>query len=199
MPCFLFRRLCYAEKTYCHLYPSDNEHIDCMPKSFRKCSSITFGGEVFGSYKSRHKRSSYIMAYWHYNDGKIISDVGSGDLQPGLIQYFVQHNLLIGNESRVHLFAKVFWLMPLPNVYRFHCGKPVEIWKKIFMTPLDRLLLFLYRESFVDIFVQKENCTTRTFHIFVLLWRVWMCSYYVLLLKLIISIIFSMIWDFKCL
>lgn len=70
------------------------------------------------------------MAYWHYNDGKIISDVGSGDLQPGVIQYFVQHNLLMGNESRVHLLAKVFWLMPLPNVYRFHCGKPVEIWKK---------------------------------------------------------------------
>lgn len=130
--CHVFCSEDYAmlKKTYCHLYPSDNEHIDCMPKSFRKCSSITFGGEVFGSYKSRHKRSSYIMAYWHDNDGKIISDVGSGDLQPGIIQYFVQHNLLMGNESRVHLFAKVFWLMPFPNVYRFHCGKPVEIWKK---------------------------------------------------------------------
>lgn len=136
-------------------------------KSFRKCSSITFGGEVFGSFKSRHKRSSYIMAYWHDNDGKIISDVGSGDLQPGVIQNFVQQNLLMGNESRVHLFAKDFWLMPLPYVYRIHCGQ-LRFGKKKFMTPLDRLLLFLYRESFVDIFVQMENCTTGTFHIFVL-------------------------------
>lgn len=118
------------KKTYCHIYSDLQDFIDCMPKSFRKCGSVSVGGEVYGSYQSRHKRSSFIMAYWHSADGKILSDVESGDIHPGVIQYFIQHNLIVRGESRVHLFAKVLWLMPLPNVYRFHCGKPVEIWRQ---------------------------------------------------------------------
>ncbi|XP_056015784.1 uncharacterized protein LOC125660837 isoform X1 [Ostrea edulis] len=118
------------QKTYRHIYPDLHEHIECIPKSFRKCSFISLGGEVYGSVQSRHKRSSFVMAYWHSNDGNIIEEVGTGDLHPGVIQYFLQHNLIVGNESRVHLFAKVFWLVPLPNVYKYHCGKPVELWRQ---------------------------------------------------------------------
>lgn len=39
----------------------------------------------------------------------------------------------MGNESRVYLFVKVFWFMLFLNVYRFYCGKLVEIWKKKYL------------------------------------------------------------------
>ncbi|VDI28049.1 Hypothetical predicted protein [Mytilus galloprovincialis] len=39
-------------------------------------------------------------------------------------------NLDCENESKVHLFAKVNWLAPLPDRYRYHCGKPVEVWSR---------------------------------------------------------------------
>lgn len=61
---------------------------------------------------------------------KIIEEVGSGELRPGVIQYFLQHNLIVDNKSRVHLFAKVLWLASLPNMNRYHCGKPVELWRQ---------------------------------------------------------------------
>jgi len=120
----------FLKKTYQHLYPDLKESISCMPNSFRRCSVVFLGKEAFGSAQSRHKRSSYVMAYWHCIDGKILNDVGSGVLIPGIIQYFILHNLIVADESRVHLFAKVLWLMPLPNMYKFHCGKPVEIWNR---------------------------------------------------------------------
>lgn len=118
------------KKTYKHIYPELYDYIECIPKSFRKCSSICLRGEVYGSNQSRHKRSSFVMAYWHSTDGKIIEEVGSGELRPGVIQYFLQHNLIVDDESRVHLFAKVLWLASLPNMYRYHCGKPVELWRQ---------------------------------------------------------------------
>lgn len=118
------------KKTYKHIYSELDDYIECIPKSFRKCSSICLGGEVYGSNQSRHKRSSFVMAYWHSTDGKIIEEVGSGELRPGVIQYFLQHNLIVDNKSRVHLFAKVLWLASLPNMFRYHCGKPVELWRQ---------------------------------------------------------------------
>jgi len=60
------------------------------------------------------------MAYWHNKDGKIWNGEGICELVPGIIQYFLIHTLIDGDECKVHLFAKVFWLKSLPSVYRYH-------------------------------------------------------------------------------
>ncbi|CAG2254157.1 unnamed protein product [Mytilus edulis] len=114
--------------TYTIIYP-DLAHM-VLPESCRKCSSVTLRNEVYGSWESRHKRSSFVMAYWNAEDGQIVEDIGTGDLLPGIVQTYYLHNLIIENESKVHLFAKVNWLAPLPDRYRYHCGKPVEVWSR---------------------------------------------------------------------
>ncbi|CAC5383149.1 unnamed protein product [Mytilus coruscus] len=78
---------------------------------------------AYGSWESRHKRSSFVMAYWNAEDGQIVEDVGTGDLLPGIVQTYYLHNLIVENESKVHLFAKVNWLELLPDRYRYHCDK----------------------------------------------------------------------------
>ncbi|CAC5395776.1 unnamed protein product [Mytilus coruscus] len=114
--------------TYKTIYP-DLAHM-VLPESCRKCSFVTLRNEVYGSWESRHKRPSFVMAYWNAGDGKIVEDVGTGDLLPGIVQTYYLHNLIVENEGKVHLFAKVNWLAPLPDRYRYHCEKPVEVWSR---------------------------------------------------------------------
>ncbi|CAC5403291.1 unnamed protein product [Mytilus coruscus] len=114
--------------TYKTIYP-DLAHM-VLPESCRKCSFVTLRNEVYGSWESRHKRSSFIMAYWNAGDGKNCGRCWYRDLLPGIVQTYYLHNLIVENESKVHLFAKVNWLAPLPDCYRYHCGKPVEVWSR---------------------------------------------------------------------
>lgn len=116
---------------YTTIYPDLLDSINNMPMSYRKCSTISLGKEVFGSWKSRHRRSSVVMAYWHIPcEGTIATEECYGQLVPGVIQEFIFHNLLVGGESKLHIFAKIYWLQKLPDLYRYHCGKPVEVWSK---------------------------------------------------------------------
>ena len=111
---------------YKQIYPEfDNMTI---PVSCNRCSAAFLGEEVFGSLQSRHKRSSYVMAYWNTANGSIIDEIGTGELTPGIVQKFIIHNLIVGDESRLHLLALVKWLLPLADPLRYYCGKPVEAW-----------------------------------------------------------------------
>lgn len=116
------------QNTYKAIYP-DLAHM-VFPESCRKCSSITLRNEVYGSWESRHKRSSFVMAYWNSGDGQILEEVGTGELIPGIVQTYYIHNLIVEDRSKVHIFAKVNWLTPLPDRFRYHCGKPVEVWTR---------------------------------------------------------------------
>lgn len=90
--------------------------------------SVSLSGEVFGSEKSRHKRSSYVMAYWNKPGGNILNEVGEGELTPGIIEKFIVHNLIVGDENNIHLLAKIRWMIPDANRPRHYCGEPVEVW-----------------------------------------------------------------------
>lgn len=66
--------------------------IMIYPESCQKCSFVTLRNEVYGSWESRHRRLSFIMAYWNTRDGKIIEDTGAGTLVPGIVQTFYRHH-----------------------------------------------------------------------------------------------------------
>ncbi|CAC5424974.1 unnamed protein product [Mytilus coruscus] len=70
---------------------------------------------AYGSWESRHKRSSFVMAYWNAEDGQIVEDVGTGDLLPGIVQTYYLHNLIVENESdKIRLKKDV-----VPSVFTF--------------------------------------------------------------------------------
>ena len=95
-----------------------------------KTCVVSAGTEVFGSLKSRYKRSSCIMAYWNGREGRINSDTETCSLTPGLVQYYIRHNLIVEGKSTVHLLAKVNWLLPvMPNI-RHYYGDPISTWSK---------------------------------------------------------------------
>ncbi|CAC5425178.1 unnamed protein product [Mytilus coruscus] len=110
------------------MYPDMSEAV--IPESCRKCTAVSLVNEVYGSWDSRHKRSSFVMAYWHTKDGEIITETGTVDLTPGIIQTYYLHNLLVRGDNNIHLFARVKWLRALPARYRYHCGRPVEVWSQ---------------------------------------------------------------------
>ncbi|XP_071143344.1 uncharacterized protein [Mytilus edulis] len=120
-------------RTYSVMYPDLSEAV--IPESCRKCTAVSLGNEVYGSWDSRHKRSSFVMAYWHTKDGEIITETGTGDLTPGIIQTYYLHNLLVRGDNNIHLFARVKWLRALPARYRYHCGRPVEVWSQEMFEP----------------------------------------------------------------
>ncbi|CAC5383016.1 unnamed protein product [Mytilus coruscus] len=99
-----------------------------VPSSYRRCSVVSLSGEVFGSEKSNNKRSSYVMAYWNKPGGNILNEVGEGELTPGIIEKFIVHNLIVGDENNINLLAKIRWMIPDANRLRHYCGEPVEVW-----------------------------------------------------------------------
>ncbi|CAG2197637.1 unnamed protein product [Mytilus edulis] len=108
------------------LYPGREDMI--IPMSSRRCSSLFLGNEVLGSWDSRQRRSSYIMAYWNDFDGRIMRDAESVVLTPGIVQKYILHNLIVEGNNQIHLLAKVNWFTPLPASLRYHCGEPIEAW-----------------------------------------------------------------------
>ncbi|CAC5372292.1 SLC37A3 [Mytilus coruscus] len=66
------------------------------------------------------------MAYWNKPGGNILNEVGEGELTPGIIEKFIVHNLIVGDENNIHLLAKIRWMIPDANRLRHYCGEPVE-------------------------------------------------------------------------
>jgi hypothetical protein len=125
------------QKTYKHIYPNVN--------AFQSPIENVYAYLLVKKYMVLFNLATSVRHLsWHTNDGKIIEEVGSADLHPGVNQYFLQHNLIVGDESRVHLFANVLWLAPLPSMYRYHCGKPVHYGDRMFMK---HWALFFYSSS----------------------------------------------------
>ncbi|CAG2255384.1 unnamed protein product [Mytilus edulis] len=125
-----------------------------VPSSCWRCSVVSLSGEVFGSEKSRHKRSSYVMAYWNKPGGNILNEVGEGELTPGIIEKFIVHNLIVGDENNIHLLAKIRWMIPDANRPRHYCGEPVEVGVPTCMKRMGHLLTCLSREFSVDTYGQ---------------------------------------------
>lgn len=118
----------YLKDAYRTMYVDVSNMV--FPQSCQKCTFVTLKNEVYGSWESRHRRSSFIMAYWNAGDGQILEEPGTGTLFPGVVQTFYRHNVIIDNENNIHMFAKVRWLFPLTDCFRYHCGKPVEVWNR---------------------------------------------------------------------
>lgn len=116
------------KKSYKRLYPTLDENTYTVPISCRKCSAIQVGNELVGSFESRYKRSSTVMANWNGFAGSIVDD-DETDLRPGVVEKIIVHNLLLDNESKRHVFVIMSWYLPLLDI-RKYCGKPVDIWSR---------------------------------------------------------------------
>ena len=82
-------------------------------------------GLVWGSQTSLSKRSSYVRASWHGQDGEV--NATSFDLRPAVILCFFKHNLTVApHQSQTHVFAKVKWFASHHARHLF--GSPVEVW-----------------------------------------------------------------------
>lgn len=77
---------------------------------------------------SRSNRSSYIMAFWCDNDGKIADE--NTDLSPQLrqIEKFLKHCIVVYGIVKCHYLAKIRWFKRLDDSIRHCYGKPVEVW-----------------------------------------------------------------------
>ena len=95
------------------LYPTSiNREISSL---YCKYSSVMMGGKVFGSFKSRSKNSSIILAELN------------GDRRPARINYFAKVTTLIDGISDIQILVCLSW-------YKHHaqkaiCGKPVTVWE----------------------------------------------------------------------
>ena len=48
---------------------------------------------------------------------------------PGIIDFVLHHNLIIGEIIRPHLIIKVFWYTSKPG-FKNYCGPLVEVWSR---------------------------------------------------------------------
>ena len=65
----------YLTQLYNKLY-RDLDFSRCMvPHSFRRCTSVIIGNEIFGTIQSRNMRNSMIIANLNNANGKIIDNI----------------------------------------------------------------------------------------------------------------------------
>lgn len=91
-----------------------------------KFNAVSLGNETIGSIKSRYCRSAYVMSNWNAGNGQIVAE-NDDRLWPGIVEYFLRHNLVVNGRSVVHILAKITWLAPKLELKK-HCGAPVEVW-----------------------------------------------------------------------
>ena len=83
------------------------------------------GTEKFGSKMDcRNLLSARIMASWTVSDGLI--DI-SAARRPGIVTFYIVHNVKINENFVQHVFAVVWWNKADEDQYYF--GKPVQVWK----------------------------------------------------------------------
>ena len=85
--------------------------------------------DIYGSHGSRSHRSSYVLAYWPANAGKIVdlNDIYKSP-RPGRVSYFIKKYIYVDTVCFEYVLAYVEWFLPLCDQERLYYGKPVEVW-----------------------------------------------------------------------
>ena len=114
---------------YKSMYGDAITSLDCLAKTVRRLGSIVIGAEKFGSNQEcRSVRSARIVASWTDEQGFISPHAG---LRPDKVHSFIQQTLKVGIRSQQHVFAVVDWYVEAEDKDKY--GKPVEVWRKIFL------------------------------------------------------------------
>ncbi|XP_020894762.2 uncharacterized protein LOC110233779 [Exaiptasia diaphana] len=105
-------------------------------------SAVNIAGEIFGSFNSRHKRSSYVLAAWCGFNGRV--DTSGANVRPGVVQQFIRQNVMVDGHHSTYILAEVKWYQQHPK--RHKLGVPIEVWCRDFdcegpanFIPLQRL------------------------------------------------------------
>jgi len=77
--------------------------------------TLTINDKVFGSYRSRSKHSSIVLAKLN------------NDIRPARINFFLKHDVIVKGESIPHVLASLSWFQHHENEHDF--GKPVTVWE----------------------------------------------------------------------
>ena len=102
-----------------------------IPTLCRKYKLAQWWSHRLGNYKNTHKNPTCIQAYWAGKDGNIENECCSSSA--GLIEYFFSQKIMVKDEYRVVVMAKVKWLEEHPS--RYTMLKPVEIWHQNIFKP----------------------------------------------------------------
>ena len=128
----------------------DNVNTSSVTIHCEIVSAVNVAGELYGSFKSRNKRSAYILAAWCGPHGRI--DSTGSDMRPGVVQQFIRQNLQVDGQSHMFILAEVKWLQPHPR--RHKLGAPVEVWCQDFFEdegPADFISLQRIHGKFVQL------------------------------------------------
>ncbi|MEW8546495.1 MAG: hypothetical protein AB2693_23505 [Candidatus Thiodiazotropha sp.] len=119
----------FLQRLYKTLYCETFEtHSVIIPTSYKEAKAVSVGNEVFGTSRSRYKRSSYILANWNSGNGKLVSDTEM-NMQAGQIEKILCHNLIVDGRSSVHILAKVSWYVPFSELRPSDCVVPIQAYK----------------------------------------------------------------------
>ena len=89
---------------------------------------MTLGDISLGSYKSRSRSSSIVIAEWNVRLlGVEPKDGENNEKRPVRINYFAKHTPHVGTTPHTHILVHVSWFNSHPQ--KFTCGKPVTIWE----------------------------------------------------------------------
>lgn len=102
---------------------SENVEEGSIFGNFERFSSVLVGGERYGSSTSRTVRSSYIIASWVSDGGRI--DINSAQPRPGKVSFYIRQNVLVDGEYRTYLLAYVLWYQSHPD--RNYFGEPLQV------------------------------------------------------------------------
>ena len=108
--------------TYAAIF--DGVKSTSVTQHFQNISSIKFAGEQYGSCDSRGECPCFVMATWCSLGGRI--DVAGLDLWPGMVSYYLLHNIEIGDQNVTCVLAAVRWFSKHPQ--RMKLGAPAEVW-----------------------------------------------------------------------
>ena len=112
---------------YQTLYPGGNISISDLHFTIKKFTSIFVGTEKFGSRAERRAlRSARVLASWHGNEGLI--SAATSTLCPGIVDYFICHQVTIDGVDREHYFACVEWFKKHPSLQRLGNFNTLSVW-----------------------------------------------------------------------
>ena len=99
-------QLRHLKNTYKVLYPDAEVKISRV--SFQKSRHVYLGTDIYGSVRSSTRRSAAVLAFWHCSDGEICSFNNTYlKPKPGLVEFYLLHNVLVDREYKQHFLAKV--------------------------------------------------------------------------------------------
>ena len=115
------------QNLYSRMYQVPESHIEVC-SSFKKYRTVTIGGILLGSHKSRSRSSSIVIAEWNVKLLGMEPKYGeSNEKRPVRINYFIKHTALVGTTPHTHVLVHVSWFNCHP--LKVTCGKPVTVWE----------------------------------------------------------------------